>query len=77
MAEDPQLIAVRLLHSELLRANVRGARVTPAPGGGVEVLLRAFPVIEAPGPAPGQDPRAWAQATTRLVLERVAPWKAP
>jgi len=73
-AEDPQLIAVRLLQSELLAHNVRGARVAPVPGG-VEVFLRGLYVLEAPLPAAGEDPRGWASATTQLVLARVAPWK--
>jgi hypothetical protein len=73
--DDPQLIAIRLLQDELTAHNLRGARVTAAPGGGVQVLVRARPAIAAPGPAPGEDPRRWAQATARLVLSRVAPWK--
>lgn len=73
-ADDPQLIAIRLLQSELLARNVRGARVTPAPGG-VEVFVRALGIVEAPLPATDEDPRAWARATTQLVLSRVAPWK--
>lgn len=72
--DDAQLAAIRLLHDELLAHNVRGARVAPV-AGGVEVLVRALPAVEAPLPAAGEDPRAWARATTRLVLSRVAPWK--
>lgn len=75
MTEDPLLIAIRLLQDRLLAHNLRGVRVTPAPGGMVEIRARALEVGQVPGPRPGEDGVAWAEATAQMVRSRIAPFR--
>lgn len=76
MNADPQLLtAIRLLQDRLTAHNLRGVRVTPGPGGMVEVRSRALPVGEFPGPQPGEDGVAWAERTALAVRSRFAPFR--
>ena len=76
MNADPQLLtAIRLLQDRLLAHNLRGVRVTPAPGGMIAIHARALDVGEVPGPRPGEDGVAWAEGTARMILSRIAPYR--
>ncbi len=76
MNADPQLLtAIRLLRDHLIRHNLRGMQVTPAPGGMVAIRSRAQALGEWPGPQPGEDGVAWAERTAQAVLAQVAPYR--
>lgn len=71
MSADPQLLtAIRLLQDRLTAHNLRGVRVTPAPGGMIDVHARAFEIGQLPGPQPGEDGVAWAERTAQAILSR-------
>lgn len=76
MSADPQLLtAIRLLQDRLMAHNLRGVRVTPAPGGMVEVRARALSVGQVPGPQPGEDGVVWAERTAQTIRSQISPFR--
>ena len=72
---DPQLTAIRLLQDHLTAHNLRGTRVVPLEDGNMRVMWRALSAIDVAGPAPGEDPVAWAEGASRFVLSQIAPYR--